>query len=487
MTGVEAGDTVTLENAATGTFAVATAGTNIAVTSYMTLGGADAGNYSLSQPTLDADITAKELTVTGASGDNKVYDGNTDATITGGALVGVEAGDTVTLENAATGTFATATAGTNIAVTSYMTLGGADAGNYSLSQPTLDADITKADQTINFPAIADQLETNEVGLAATATSGLAVTFAVGAGPASIAGGTNLSFTGPGSVSIVASQAGDANWNAAPDATNTFRVYGLYTLTIASAHGVPVQPAGIYTNVEDTVLTNTVSSPDTQSTTQYVCTGWSMTGNAPGSGVTTSCVMTVTNDAILTWLWNTNYWLDTGFGPHGTVDVVDSWQPAGVVTIVTATADSYYHFTNWSGDVSGPAVSSNPLSLLIDLPKAVTAHFDENLATNETPEWWLASHGWTSDFSQAAMADQDGDGLFTWEERIAGTIPTNSESVFVVADSGLAYGTNYTEHVYTNTCPPATTNCGEVFTQRMYEVIGDIIDWPSVSGRLYSIE
>ena len=65
--------------------------------------------------------------------------------------------------------------------------------------------------------------TDEVGLSATASSGLAVSFAVGSGPGTIAGGTNLTFTGAGSVSIVASQAGDANWNAAPDVTNTFNV------------------------------------------------------------------------------------------------------------------------------------------------------------------------------------------------------------------------------------------------------------------------
>ncbi|MDP6523855.1 MAG: YDG domain-containing protein [Kiritimatiellia bacterium] len=157
LAGVEAGDTVTLGNAATGTFAQVTIGTDIAVTSYMTLGGADAGNYTLSQPTLAADITAKGLTVTGATADDKVYDATDDATITGGALSGVEAGDTVTLANAATGTFAQVTIGTNIAVTSYMTLGGADAGNYTLSQPTLAADITAKGLTVTGATAADKV------------------------------------------------------------------------------------------------------------------------------------------------------------------------------------------------------------------------------------------------------------------------------------------------------------------------------------------
>ena len=81
----------------------------------------------------------------------------------------------------------------------------------------------KADQTIDFPAIGDKLTTDTVGLAATASSGLGVSFDVASGPAMISGGTNLNFTGAGAVSVVASQAGDANWNAAPDVTNTFAV------------------------------------------------------------------------------------------------------------------------------------------------------------------------------------------------------------------------------------------------------------------------
>jgi hypothetical protein len=87
----------------------------------------------------------------------------------------------------------------------------------------------KADQTISFSAIGDQLITNQVGLAATASSGLPSTFGVTSGPASLSGGTNLSFTGTGVVSVAASQAGDTDWLAAPDVVRTFNVYPLRPL------------------------------------------------------------------------------------------------------------------------------------------------------------------------------------------------------------------------------------------------------------------
>ncbi|MDB5231500.1 MAG: cytochrome c, 20 heme-binding site, partial [Chitinophagaceae bacterium] len=116
-------------------------GTGIAVTSTSTLSGTKAGNYTLTQPTgLTANITAKALTISGAAAQNKPYDANTSATITG-TLSGVLNSDDVTLTG--TGTFNSANIGTGIAVTSTSTLGGTKAANYTLTQPTgLTANIT---------------------------------------------------------------------------------------------------------------------------------------------------------------------------------------------------------------------------------------------------------------------------------------------------------------------------------------------------------
>ncbi|HAS81753.1 MAG TPA: hypothetical protein DCS43_03525, partial [Verrucomicrobia bacterium] len=245
LVGVVPSDTVTLANSATGTFAQATIGTNIAVTSFMTLSGADAPNYTLSQPSLAADIIAKGLTVTGAVAQGKVYDGTIAATVSGAGLSGVESGDAVTLDNASTGTFASANADTNIAVTSYMTISGADSGNYNLGgQPSLSADITKADQTITFPALSDTFWTNRTAVSATADSGLAVAFAVLSGPAQLNSGTNVSFTGIGDVRISASQSGNANYNAAPVKTNSFLATGPQVLFLGTDGAVVESGAGV---------------------------------------------------------------------------------------------------------------------------------------------------------------------------------------------------------------------------------------------------
>ncbi len=149
LVGIINSDVVSLATATSGTFSSSAVGTGKTVTSTMTLTGANAGNYTVAQPALTANITAKTLTVTGASGVNKVYNGTTAATITGGTLAGVVGSDAVTLATATSGTFASANVGTGIGITSAMTLTGAAAGNYTLTQPVLSADITPLALTVS--------------------------------------------------------------------------------------------------------------------------------------------------------------------------------------------------------------------------------------------------------------------------------------------------------------------------------------------------
>src|SRR5437879_4855637 len=118
----------------------------------LTLSGAQAGDYTLAQPTTTANITPAALTVTGITASNKVYDGTTKATLNAAsaALAGVIAGDVVTLSTAAaTGAFASKDVGNAITVTvSGLTIGGAQAGDYTLTQPTTTANITPATLTV---------------------------------------------------------------------------------------------------------------------------------------------------------------------------------------------------------------------------------------------------------------------------------------------------------------------------------------------------
>lgn len=101
-------------------------------------------NYSTANGTTLVNVNTKELSVINAIAANKQYDGTTAATISGASLQGIVGTDNVTLNNATAGSFAQSSIGTNISVTTSMTLAGADISNYTLIQPTnISADITE--------------------------------------------------------------------------------------------------------------------------------------------------------------------------------------------------------------------------------------------------------------------------------------------------------------------------------------------------------
>jgi hypothetical protein len=151
LTGVLEADQADVELAGgTATFTDAQVGDGKSVTlTGATLDGPASDNYSLtSVGTAQASISARELTVSGATVIPKVYDGTTDAAITGVTLDGVIGTDDVTLANASSGAFADKNVGLGMPVASGMTLTGTDASNYTLVQPALTGDITPAALTI---------------------------------------------------------------------------------------------------------------------------------------------------------------------------------------------------------------------------------------------------------------------------------------------------------------------------------------------------
>ena len=99
------------------------------VISGLTVSGTNASNYTLTQPTATANITAASLTVT-AKGVNKIYDGTADATVT--LSDNRIAGDVFT-DSYAIAAFTNSLVGTNknISVTG-ISVSGADATNYFL-------------------------------------------------------------------------------------------------------------------------------------------------------------------------------------------------------------------------------------------------------------------------------------------------------------------------------------------------------------------
>ena len=82
--------------------------------------------------------------------------------------------------------------------------------------------VNAAGQTITFSQPVTQTYGTPLTLAATASSGLAVSYSIVSGPATVAGSV-VSFTGTGSVTVRASQAGNANYTAATAVDRSFAV------------------------------------------------------------------------------------------------------------------------------------------------------------------------------------------------------------------------------------------------------------------------
>jgi formylglycine-generating enzyme required for sulfatase activity len=182
---------------------------------------------------------AGNVTVTASQAGNANYEAASTVSRT---FAVTKANATVTLDNLAQiydGTPKSATAATNPAGKSVVfTYEGSataptNAGSYevvgTINDPIYQGntsgtlEITKAAQAITFAAIPDKLTTDSVTLSATGGgSGNAVTFAVTEGPATISSGV-ISFTGAGNVTVTASQAGNANYEAAATVSRSFTV------------------------------------------------------------------------------------------------------------------------------------------------------------------------------------------------------------------------------------------------------------------------
>jgi hypothetical protein len=90
---------------------------------------------------------------------------------------------------------------------------------YNSGLTTKSFNTVKVAQTITFPSIPTQTMPGPLTVAATASSGLAVSFTA-SGNCTVTG-TTVSFTAAGNCTVVAAQAGDSKFAAAPNATRSF--------------------------------------------------------------------------------------------------------------------------------------------------------------------------------------------------------------------------------------------------------------------------
>jgi len=123
-----------------------------------------------------------------------------------------------------------------------------------------------------------------------------------------------------------------------------------------------------------------------------------------------------------------------------------WSLSGSGTLIVTNSGRFYYgdAVNWSGTASVA-------------PGSIFQQVSSGVARHGTPLSWLASHGLTNELAnEEELLDRDNDGLANWQEYIAGTDPTNSESTLRSMPLGAAAPGKF------------------------------VISWPSSSNRAYSI-
>ena len=136
-------------------------------------------------------------------------------------------------------------------------------------------DLSKSNQTIDFPVITNKIYGNApVILNASASSSLTVTYSIVSGSASIAGNI-LTITGAGTITVSADQAGDNDFNPAPTVTRQFEVFK--ATPVINLSDITKMKSDVPFQISPT-STNTDTDPDVFSFAGSNSTVFTMSGN-----------------------------------------------------------------------------------------------------------------------------------------------------------------------------------------------------------------
>ena len=270
------------------------------------------GNY-LASSSISTAITVnpKGLTISGLTGVNKEFDQTLSSSVTGTpTLVGKVGSDDVILAGTPTFTFATVDVATGKTVTaSGYTLTGTTAGNYTLTQPTVTANITKK------PAhVAATNTTVAFGATVTSgftTSGLISPDAVGSASYTYTGtGTATPPTAVGVYTVTPSNAVFStgligNYTITYD-TATVTILAKYTITYNANGGVVASGS---TTTVDFVVGDAALTLPTPTRANYTFIGW-YTDQTSGTLVTGAYTPSATATLWAHWVQNSLFGMGT---------------------------------------------------------------------------------------------------------------------------------------------------------------------------------
>ncbi len=267
---------------------------------------ADANFNVASSPATNVVFAPKPLTISGLTGVNKEFNGDrTSAQATGTpTLVGVVNGDVVTLVGTPVFTFDTADVGTSKTVTaSGYSLTNTNAANYSLTQPSVTANITA--KAITVTAANVSIGFGGTVVSSVSTSGLISPNAISGATYAYSTGTATPPTAVGVSSITPSLATFSNGNA----SNYSITYVAGSLTILAAHTVTYNSNGgsVSPTSAPFVVGSAALELPTPTRANYHFDGWFDEGTTPATAITGTTYTPIADKTLVAhWTQNSLY-------------------------------------------------------------------------------------------------------------------------------------------------------------------------------------
>jgi uncharacterized repeat protein (TIGR02543 family) len=108
--------------------------------------------------------------------------------------------------------------------------------------------------------------------------------------------------------------------------------------------------------------------------RYLSKGVSVVGNSFTQNSTNSVTLTLTNNATLTWQWETQYLLEAMTNGHGAVTTAGNWHAEGASVFLTASPASGWSFAGWTGDTGGCLIDGNTITVAMTQVRRISASF-----------------------------------------------------------------------------------------------------------------